>query len=108
MLLLPPPTCIARTIAIPLHVYCAIYDSPTRTPLVLAMHMHHTILVITISFSKLLAAADTRAHQPAHTQYSQVASAKRRNSGVPPRACVRVYTPVLVPRVRVNPRSSTG
>ena len=28
ILLWPSPTCIARTIAILLHVYCAIYDSP--------------------------------------------------------------------------------
>jgi len=28
ILSLPPPTCIARTIAILLHVYCAIYDAP--------------------------------------------------------------------------------
>jgi len=45
ILSLPPPTCIARTIAILLHVYCAIYDAPP-TPLVYAMH--HTILVIAI------------------------------------------------------------
>jgi len=25
---LPPPTCIARTIAIPLYVHCATYDAP--------------------------------------------------------------------------------
>ena len=43
---LPPPTCIARTLAILLHVYCAIYDAPP-TPLVYAIH--HTILVIAIS-----------------------------------------------------------
>jgi len=44
--LLPPPTCIARTIAILLHVYCAIYDAPP-TPLLYATH--HTILVMAIS-----------------------------------------------------------
>jgi len=44
--LLPPATCSARTIAILLHVYCAIYDAPL-TPLLYAIH--HTILAITIS-----------------------------------------------------------
>jgi len=44
VLLLPLPTCIARTIAIRLHVYCAIiYDAPPP-PLLYAIH--HTILVI--------------------------------------------------------------
>jgi len=42
---LPPPTCIAHTIALLLHDYCAIYDSPP-TPLVYAIH--HTILVMAI------------------------------------------------------------
>jgi len=46
LLLLAPPTCIARTIAIPLHVNCAIYDTP-RTPLLYAIH--HTRLVSSIS-----------------------------------------------------------
>ena len=46
ILLLPPPTCIARTIAILLHVYCAICESPP-TPLWHAIH--HTILVMVIS-----------------------------------------------------------
>ena len=32
LLLVPPPTCIARTIAIRLHDYCAIYDAPPRPP----------------------------------------------------------------------------
>jgi len=43
---IPPPTCIARTLAILLHVYCAIYDAPS-TPLLHAIH--HKRLVITIS-----------------------------------------------------------
>jgi len=43
---LPPPTCIARTIAILLQVDRAIYDAPP-TPLFYAIH--HTILVMTIS-----------------------------------------------------------
>ena len=43
---LPPRTCIAGTIAIPLHVYCAIYDAPP-TPLVYAVH--HTISEMAIS-----------------------------------------------------------
>ena len=43
---LPPPTCIARTIAMLLHVYCARYDAPP-TPLFYAIH--HTILVMAIS-----------------------------------------------------------
>ena len=30
ILLLPPPTCIAHTIAILLHDYCAIYDPPSE------------------------------------------------------------------------------
>jgi len=46
ILLSPPPTCTDRTIAILLHVYCAIYDAPP-TPLVYAIH--HTLLVMTIS-----------------------------------------------------------
>jgi len=46
ILSLPPPTCIARTIAMLLHVYCAIYDAPP-TPLLYAIH--HTILVMAIS-----------------------------------------------------------
>jgi len=41
-LLLPPTICIARTIAIRLHDYCAIYYAPP-TPLLYAIH--HTILV---------------------------------------------------------------
>jgi len=36
ILLLPPPTCITRTIAILVHVYCAIYDAPS-TPLLYAI-----------------------------------------------------------------------
>ena len=47
ILSLPPPTCIARTIAMLLHVYWAIYDAPP-TPLVYAIH--HTILAMAISF----------------------------------------------------------
>jgi len=31
---LPPPTCIARTIAIPSHVYFAMYDAPHDLPCV--------------------------------------------------------------------------
>ena len=46
ILLSPPPTCTARTIAILLHVYCAIYDAPPTT---LVYAIHHTILVITTS-----------------------------------------------------------
>jgi len=42
----PPTTCIAHTIAVLLHDYCAIYDTPP-TPLVYAIH--HTILVMAIS-----------------------------------------------------------
>ena len=38
---LPPPTCIARTIAILSHDYCAIYDPP-HTPLLCAIH-HYNI-----------------------------------------------------------------
>jgi len=34
ILLSPPPTCTARTIAILLHVYCAIYDAPPPPPCV--------------------------------------------------------------------------
>ena len=37
ILLLPTPTCIARTNAMLFHVYCAIYDAPP-TPHVHAMH----------------------------------------------------------------------
>jgi len=46
ILLLPPPTCTARTIAILVHVYCAMYDAPP-TPLWYAINP--TILVMTIS-----------------------------------------------------------
>jgi len=46
MLLLPPPTCIARTIAIPVHVYCARYDAPPIPPW---YAIHYTILVMAIS-----------------------------------------------------------
>ena len=46
ILLLPPPTCTARTIAMLLHIYCAIYDAPA-TPHLYAMH--NTILPMTIS-----------------------------------------------------------
>ena len=42
----PHPTRIAHTIALLLHGYCAIYDSPP-TPLVYAIQ--HTILVMAIS-----------------------------------------------------------
>jgi len=45
ILLLPTATCIARTIAMPLHVYCAIYEAPP-TPHLYAMH--NTILVMAI------------------------------------------------------------
>jgi len=44
--LLPPPTCIALTIAILLHVHCALYDAPP-TPLVYTIH--RTVLVMAIS-----------------------------------------------------------
>jgi len=44
--LLPPSTCIARTIAILLHVYSAVYDAPP-TPLLYAIH--HTVLAMAIS-----------------------------------------------------------
>ena len=46
LLLLPPLTCIARIIAILLHIYCAIYDAPL-TPRLYAIH--NTILVMAIS-----------------------------------------------------------
>ena len=46
LLSLPPPTCIALTIAMLLHVHCALYDAPP-TPLVYAIH--HTILGMAIS-----------------------------------------------------------
>jgi len=46
LLLSPPPTCIARTIAILLHVYCAINDAP---PIPLLYAIHHTILALAIS-----------------------------------------------------------
>jgi len=46
ILLLPPPTCIARTIAIILHVYCTIFD-PLPIPRLYAIH--HTILFMAIS-----------------------------------------------------------
>jgi len=46
ILLSPPPTCTPRTIAILLHVYCAIYDA-RPTPLVYAIQ--DTILIITVS-----------------------------------------------------------
>jgi len=46
ILLLLPPACIARTNAILLHVYCAIYDAPP-TPLMYAIH--HTLLLLAIS-----------------------------------------------------------
>ena len=43
---LPPPTCIARTIAILLHVYSAVYDAPPN-PVLYAIH--HTVLAMAIS-----------------------------------------------------------
>jgi len=43
---LPPPTCDVRTIAMLLHVYCAIYDA-SPTPLLYVIH--HTLLVMAIS-----------------------------------------------------------
>jgi len=46
ILSLAPSTCIARSIAILLHVYCPIYDAPPTTLLYVT---HHTILVILIS-----------------------------------------------------------
>jgi len=46
VLLLPPPTCTARTNAILLHVYCARYDAPPTPPL---YAIHYTILVMAIS-----------------------------------------------------------
>jgi len=46
ILLLPPPTCIARTIAILVHVYCAIYDAPPTPPL---YAIHKTVLATAIS-----------------------------------------------------------
>jgi len=46
ILLLPTPTCIARTIAMLLHVYCAIYEAPPTHHL---YAMHTTILVMAIS-----------------------------------------------------------
>jgi len=47
--LFPPLTCIARTVAILLHVYRATYDAPPD-PLVYAIH--HTILAMTILDSR--------------------------------------------------------
>ena len=44
--LLPPPTCIALTIAILLHVHCALYDAP---PIPLVYAIHHTILGLAMS-----------------------------------------------------------
>ena len=44
--LLPSPTCIAHTIAIPFHDYCAISNTPPDPPL---YAIHHTILIMTIS-----------------------------------------------------------
>jgi len=46
ILLSPPPTCIARTIAILLHVYCARNDAPLAPPL---YAIHYTIWVMAIS-----------------------------------------------------------
>ena len=40
ILLLPTPTCIARTIAMLLHVYCAIYAPPTEPPFVCHAQYH--------------------------------------------------------------------
>jgi len=45
-LVYPPPTCIAGTIPILLHVHCAIYDAPSTA---LGYAIHHTILAIAIS-----------------------------------------------------------
>jgi len=45
LLSLLPPTCIARTIAILLHVYCARCDPPPTPPL---YAIHHTIFVMEI------------------------------------------------------------
>jgi len=45
-LLVPHPTCVAHTIALLLHDYCAMYDPPS-TPLVYAIH--HTVLAMGIS-----------------------------------------------------------
>ena len=45
LIVLPPPTCNARTVAIVLHDYCARY-APSPTPLLYAIH--HTRLVIAI------------------------------------------------------------
>ena len=46
ILLNPPPICTARTIAMLLHVHCAIYDAP---PTLLVYAIHHTILAMAIS-----------------------------------------------------------
>jgi len=46
IILLHPLTCIARTIAIHLHVYCAIYPPP---PTYLLYAIHRTILGMEIS-----------------------------------------------------------
>jgi len=43
---LPPPTCIARTIAILLHVYSTVYDAP---PTHLLHAIRHTVLAMAIS-----------------------------------------------------------
>ena len=46
ILVLPPPTCFAHTIAILSYDFCAIYDPPTTT---LLYAIHHTIVVMAIS-----------------------------------------------------------
>jgi len=46
ILLLPPPTCKAYTIALLLHDHCAIYARPPTPPL---YGIHHTILVMAMS-----------------------------------------------------------
>ena len=46
LLLPPPPTCIARTIAILLHVDCARYDAPPTPPL---FAIQYTLLEMAIS-----------------------------------------------------------
>jgi len=46
IILLRPPTCIARTIAIPVHIYCAIYEPPPTSRL---YAVHYTILVMATS-----------------------------------------------------------
>ena len=46
ILLSPPPACMAHTVAVVLHVYCAIYGAP---PIPLVYAIHHAISAMAIS-----------------------------------------------------------